>query len=77
MKREREWDEDQALSMFVRFFVPFVLVSVLASMVVHSGLANTLLLLALMLARSVLSPAFWANCGLVAVALREARKAEQ
>lgn len=73
----KRYNEDRILSLVIRFFVPFVLTSVLASMVVQSGLASVFLLLALMLARSVFSPAFWANCGLVSVALREARKADQ
>lgn len=73
MKRKKKWDEDRMLSMFVRFFVPFVLVSVLASMVAHLGLVNTLLLLVILLGRSMLSPAFWVNCSLVAVSLRESR----
>lgn len=77
MKRQNEGYEDWVLSVFIRFFVPFVLAGVLTSMVIQSGPVSVFLLLAVMLARSVLSPAFWANCGLVSVAWCEARQANR
>ena len=72
--KTRERDEDRVLSVFVRFFVPLVIVGVLVGMVVQSGLVSTLFLLALLLGRSMLSPAFWTNCALVAVSMREMRR---